>query len=101
MASTSFLPPRYCLELPFESEELSLKIVQYLLRRLEKKKDVDAVLRTDLEMTIQRIDAFIFVCEEAVEVIPWKDFVKMKNLIKGVLIPLIKVRFGSSHRRCR
>ena len=84
--------PRYCLALPFESEELTAKLLQYFLRCLEKKKDADAGLRIELEKSLRRLLAFVFVRDKAAELIPWKEFVKTKNVVTGVVIPMVKVR---------
>ena len=79
------------LSLPFASEELTTKILQHLLRRLDKRKDVDPGLRRDMEFTLRRLLSLIFAKDDSVDMIPWKEFVKTKNLIKIIILPLIKV----------
>ena len=66
-------------------------MLQHLLRRLEKKKDADGQLRRDLEATVRRLYSFIFARENDVEMVPWKDFVRTSNVVKGVILKLIKV----------
>ena len=83
------------MTLPFESVELTAKVLQYCLRRLEKRKDVDSALRLDLEATLKRLFAFIFardkVAAEAPDWIHWKKFVRAKDLVDSVILPLVKV----------
>ena len=59
---------------------------------MEKKKDADAGLRIELEKSLRRLLAFVFVRDKAAELIPWKEFVKTKNVVTGVVIPMVKVR---------
>ena len=71
---------------------MTAKLLQYFLRCLEKKKDADAGLRIELEKSLRRLLAFVFVRDKAAELIPWKEFVKTKNVVTGVVIPMVKVR---------
>ena len=77
-------------------------MLQYCLRRLEKRKDIDSVLRLELEATLKRLFAFIFARnkDDASKVsdaseedwIHWKKFVKAKDLVDSMILPLVKVR---------
>ena len=89
---------RFLLGLPFASEELTAKLLQHLLRRLDKRKDVDPLLRQEMEFTLRRLLAFILAKDESVEMVAWKEFVKTKNLIKTIVLPLVKV--DSEEARC-
>jgi len=85
---------RFCLTLPFESETLSAKVLQYCLRRLEKRKESDSSLRLELEFHLRRLFAFIFARDKDRESVDdwihWKKFVKAKDLVETMIMPLVK-----------
>ena len=52
---------------------------------------MDPLLRQEMEFTLRRLLAFILAKDESVEMVAWKEFVKTKNLIKTIVLPLVKV----------